>query len=333
MSRKIHPWAATLLLIALLTGACNFPGRQLTENAYPTFAAQTVEARLTLAVQATLPPLLPLATNTQPPPQPTLPEPTGSPTNTAIPTQTSVPCDRAVFVNDVTIPDGTLLAKGESFTKTWRLRNTGSCSWNSSYQLIFKEGDSMSGPASKSLTGGTVAPGQTVDISVDLKAPNSNGEYRGDWLIRSDAGIVFGIGTGGDVAFYLEIKVAEPTATPYPILASDGDLDLDQTYAVDLDTGSVGATGDLWFQAVSPAEKYLAPTGGAMIKRMGGSVPSLENCLSASLSTAKIPLADVSVGDWLCFETNQGNVGRIEIEGITPGPTQTLQLDFKTWDT
>ena len=333
MVRTFRPWAVVLLLTALILGACNFPGAQPAENPFPTFAAQTVEARLTLAAQATAPLPLPLATNTEAPPEPTEPEPTGSPTNTPIPTQTEVPCVRAAFISDVTIPDGTVLGPGDNFTKTWRLRNTGSCTWNSSYQLIFDEGDSMNGPASKQLTGGTVAAGQTVDISVDLKAPNSEGEYRGNWLIRSDTGIVFGVGTSGDVAFYLEIKVGEPTATPYPILAHDGDLDIDQTYFVDLDTGSVGASGDLWFQAVSPVEKYLAPIGGARFKRMGGSLPSFGDCEGASLSTAKIPLGDVSVGDFLCYETNQGNLGVLEIEGITPGSPQTLQIDFKTWDT
>jgi hypothetical protein len=227
-----------------------------------------------------------------------------------------------------------LLGLDDDFTKTWRLRNTGSCTWDASYQLIFKEGDAMSGPASQQLTAGTVSPGQTVDISVDLTSPSSAGEYRGDWLIRSDAGIVFGVGTSGNVAFYLEIEVGEPTATPYPVLASDGELELDQTYNVNLDTGDIGGSGsDLWFEAVSAVEKYLSPRNGARFRLMGGSLPSLSDCMGASLSTAKIPLGDVSVGDLLCYETNEGNYGRFEIEGITPGSPQTLQLDFTTWDT
>ena len=332
MSRTFRPWAVILLLTALVLGACNFPGVRSTENPFPTFAAQTVEARLTLAVQETPPPPLPLATNTEAAQEPTEPEPTGSPTNTAIPTQTEVPCDRAAFVSDVTIPDGTLLGPDENFTKTWRLRNTGSCTWNSSYQLIFDKGDSMNGPASKQLTGGTVAADQTVDISVDLKAPNSEGEYRGDWLIRSDTGVVFGVGTGGNVAFYLEIEVGNPTATPYPVLSS-GKFDVPQTWTVDLDTGTVGSGDDFQFVAQSAVVKYISPSGSARFRIMGG-VPSLADCMAASLSGNDIDFFSLSVGDYFCYETNSGNYGRLEIEDITlSAGSHTIKFDHKTWDT
>ncbi len=324
--------AILILLIAFSLSACNFPGVRATENPYPTFAAQTVEARLTLAVQETPPAPLPEITDTATPTEPAVVEPTNTPTNTAIPTQTEVPCDRAAFVTDVTIPDGTLLGKNENFTKTWRLRNTGSCSWNSSYQLIFDEGDAMGGPASKQLTSGSVAPGQTVDVSVDLTAPNSNGDYRGDWLIRSDKGIVFGVGSGGDVAFYLEIKVGDPTATSVPVLITKK-VDLQQTYFLDLDTGNVTSTGaDIFFHAVSAVEKYFESRNGAEFKKMSG-VPSLSDCQAASLSTVQIPLADLSAGDLFCYETNQGNIGRLEIEEITGGSPQFLKIDLRTWDT
>lgn len=332
MITKKQNWIVLIILFSLLLGACNLPGAQPTENPFPTFAAQTVEARLTAAVEDNPPPVLPEATDT-PQPEPT-PAPTGSPTNTAIPTQTDVPCDRAAFVSDVTIPDGTLLGPDDDFTKTWRLRNTGSCSWNASYDLIFKEGDAMGGPASQELTSGTVSPGQTVDISVDLTSPSSTGEYRGDWLIRSDDGIIFGVGTGADVAFYVEIKVGSPTATPYPVLASDGDLQLDQTNSVDLDTGTIGGSGtDLWFHAVSASIKYFESENGAKFKLMTESQPSLSDCQDASLGDVQILIGDISSGDVFCYKTNQGNYGRLEVEGITPSSPQTMTIDFKTWDT
>jgi hypothetical protein len=331
MSRTFRPWIVMVLLTTLLLSACNFPGLRKTEDPFPTFAARTVEARLTLAVQETPPPPLP-PTETEALQEPTEAEPTSTPTNTPIPTQTEVPCDRAAFVSDVTIPDGTLLGPSEDFIKTWRLRNTGSCTWNSSYQLIFKEGDAMSGPASKQLTSGTVASGQTVDISVDLTSPSAEGEYRGDWLIRSDKGIVFGVGTGGDVAFYVEIEVGEPTATPYPVL-STGKFDVPQTWTVDLDTGTVGGGDDFKFDAISAVEKYIAPKSGATFKLMGG-IPSLEDCMSASLSSNKIDFFSLSEHDYFCYETDDGNYGRLEIEGITDdGGVHTIHFDHKTWDT
>ncbi len=331
MSPNFRAWALPLILLLLLLGACNFPGAQPTENPFPTFAAQTVEARLTSAAEENPPPDLPEATDTPAPVEPTESEPTGTPTNTAIPTQTEVPCDRAAFVSDVTIPDGTLLGGGDAFTKTWRLRNTGSCSWNPSYELIFKEGDAMGGPASQQLTSGTVSPGQTVDISVDLTAPNAEGEYRGDWLIRSEDGIVFGVGTSANVAFYVEIEVGDPTPTPPPVLSS-GKFDVPQTWTVDLDDGSVGGGDDFKFEAISAVVKYILPTGASM-KKMG-SVPSLNDCMTASLSSNTINFFDLSVGDYFCYETDDGNYGRLEIEDITQSSgVHTIRFDHKTWDT
>ena len=187
----------------------------------------------------------------------------------------------------------------------------------------------MNGPASKQLTSGTVSPGQTVDISVDLKAPNSNGEYRGDWLIRSDAGIVFGVGTSSDVAFYVEIKVGTPSPTPPPVLASNGDIDVDSNEHLNLDTGAIGGSGtDLWFHQVSALQKFFESENGAEFKLIGGSVPSFSDCLSASMGSVQIPIADLSVGDWFCYETNQGNIGRMEIEGITPGIRSNAPVGF-----
>ncbi len=200
---KFLAFLAGILLIILLT-ACNFPGTA-TPDPFPTYAAQTVEARLTqTSLDTPIPP--PVADTNTPQPAPT--EVLATPTNTStpIPTQPETPCNRASFVSDVTVPDGTNFAAGASFTKTWRLKNTGTCTWNTSYSLVFDTGNAMSGPASKALTG-TVAPNQTIDISVDLKAPGSAGSYRGYWLLRSDAGILFGVGGAGNVAFWVDIQV------------------------------------------------------------------------------------------------------------------------------
>lgn len=143
---------------------------------------------------------------------PTSIPPTEASTNTVVPTATltptvtptSIPCNLATFISDVTIPDGTELTKNTAFTKTWRLKNIGSCAWTSGYQLIFDHGDQMSGPASKQLTSGVVNPGDTVDISVDLKAPDPAGAYRGYWRMRDAGGVVFGLSNGN--AFYVDIK-------------------------------------------------------------------------------------------------------------------------------
>ena len=333
MSHRTSSATTAILLSVLLLAlsACNFPGLQ-TPDPFPTYAAQTVEARLTNAVieqptEQTPPP----AATTQAPEAATATNTPEAPTatNTPIATETEIPCNRATFIQDVSIPDGTDLEPGESFTKTWRLRNSGSCTWDTDYELLFKDGDAMGGPASKDLTG-SVSPGETVDISVDLDAPNSEGSYKGFWWLRSDAGIVFGVGSTGDVPFFVDIDVVKVET-----VLSSGKVDLQQTYSLDLDTGTLSPSSsdrDVWFRAVSAVEKYFIPQNGAEFRNMGTSVPSLDDCEDASLSSNQIPLGDLSTGDWLCFETNLGNTGRMEIEGITGGTPQFLKLDYRTWD-
>jgi hypothetical protein len=137
------------------------------------------------------------------------PEPTSTPTPGL--TQCT---DKAFFVADVTIPDNTTVKAGSSFKKTWRIQNVGTCSWDSSYSVIFVGGDQMGGLSPKALVG-AVSPGSTVDISLDLVAPTTNGSYEGDWLLRNPAGALFGIGSQGDKAFWVQIVVG-PTATPIP---------------------------------------------------------------------------------------------------------------------
>lgn len=209
-----------ILLVGLLVSACNFPGMAPTPDLFATSAAQTVAARQTLISMGS-PPSPPSIATTPPGPPPitpdtataTLPPPTLTPSLTPTITQTMIPCDRASFVKDVTIPDGEEMSPNENFTKTWRLKNTGSCTWTSGYALVFDSGDSMSGPASVQLTSGTVGPGGNVDISVNLKAPSSPGTYKGFWKLRNGSGVIFGIGDAGTVAFWVEIEVVPNETT------------------------------------------------------------------------------------------------------------------------
>lgn len=122
-------------------------------------------------------------------------------------------CDRAQFIADVTVPDGTIFNPGTTFSKTWRLKNVGTCTWTTSYMLVFDSGDQMGGPGSVNLPM-TVTPGQTVDITINLTAPSAGGSYRGYWKFQNASGIRFGIGADGTKSWWVDIDVAGPTATP-----------------------------------------------------------------------------------------------------------------------
>src|SRR5512138_1309484 len=102
-------------------------------------------------------------------------------------------CDQAQFMSDLTAPDGSAFAPGSAFIKTWRLTNIGTCTWSTSYNLVWAGGDSIGAPASVKLPA-AVPPGQMVDVSVNLTAPNTAGHYKALFKISNASGVQFGIG-------------------------------------------------------------------------------------------------------------------------------------------
>ena len=215
---QIRPLFVLAIAFTILLSACNLPqaGKATPTDSVMTIAAKTVSAQLTAMaspVTGTAPATLtPIPTATPVPATITQPPP---------PTAVYVPCDRAAFVTDVTIPDGTIVAPNQNFTKTWRLQNNGTCTWGPSYALIFDSGEAMGGPASVPLNV-SVAPGGVVDVSVNLKAPAAAGKYRGYWKLRNSSGASFGIGGNAATAFWVEINVA--TGSPTPTSTSSGPL-------------------------------------------------------------------------------------------------------------
>lgn len=204
---KVLPF---LLLLSLLLAACGTvsvrPAAELTAE----FEAAVEE---TLAARATD---TPLPTNTRPP---TLtPTATVTPTPTETPTPSPVPptsvvetfCDNSKFLEDVTIPDGTLLAPGQVFEKTWSFQNTGRCAWKQGYTIGWVSGDVLGG-VTRPLPE-VVAPNGTVQATVRLTAPFKPGTYRGVWRLFNSKGEPF-----GDFVSVL-IVVAGP-GTPIPTLA------------------------------------------------------------------------------------------------------------------
>jgi hypothetical protein len=115
--------------------------------------------------------------------------------------------DQAAFVEDVTIPDDTVFAPGEVFTKTWRIRNTGSCHWGPDFNLVFVAGDRMEGDPTPLPV---VLAGDQADLSVSLTAPLIEGEYRGDWQLQNPDEELFGAVGEIGLTFFVKIIVEEP---------------------------------------------------------------------------------------------------------------------------
>lgn len=101
-----------------------------------------------------------------------------------------VSCNAMAYVNDVTIPDNTPMTPGQTFTKTWKVRNSGTCAWDAGFKFAFTGGDAMSG-ATYTLPQ-SVAPNAQIDISIAMTAPNKSGSIRGNWRMSTAAGQFFG---------------------------------------------------------------------------------------------------------------------------------------------
>jgi len=206
---------AGVLLFFLLLTACNKPSAETPQETPVdpvlifTQAAQTVAAQITQTAMAQPPTATPQPTATPIPPTPVAtlavataaqgttpgatPFPTVTPFNNAPPTQSGPLCDDAAFVADITIPDGTKMEPGEDFTKIWRIKNTGICTWDEGYGLVFAFGDPLDGPGWRiEKKKDFVAPGQTIDIGIPMTAHLAPGEYVGCWIMQNDRGANFG---------------------------------------------------------------------------------------------------------------------------------------------
>jgi len=98
--------------------------------------------------------------------------------------------DNATFLADITLPDGTVVSASQALVKTWRMKNTGTTTWGSGYELVFVGGEQMGAPSVVSVI--AASPGQEVDIGVSLTAPTSDGDHVGYWRLRNAQGTYFG---------------------------------------------------------------------------------------------------------------------------------------------
>lgn len=130
------------------------------------------------------------------------------------------PCNRAQFIRDVTVPDGSPFAPGATFTKTWRLRNTGSCTWDEDYALVFDSGDQFGAAKTQKLTA-SVPPWSYVDLTITgMVAPTTSGKHFSYWKLENDSGQQFGVGWGGGVPFFALINVVTPPSVTYDFTAN-----------------------------------------------------------------------------------------------------------------
>ncbi|MBI3168367.1 MAG: hypothetical protein HYZ22_07815 [Chloroflexi bacterium] len=107
------------------------------------------------------------------------------------PSPTSNPCFNLLYIDDVTIEDGTRMKPGEKFTKTWLVQNIGGCAWRPGFSFQHVGGDSMRG--SPVILTEAIPTGAKREISVDLVVPSGiNGVIESAWQMADESGIFFG---------------------------------------------------------------------------------------------------------------------------------------------
>lgn len=344
--------------------ACNLPGSAA--NTTPTLnvtqAYQTVEARLTqvaLASPPTATTFPPTATQNV---TPTQTSPAVTFTFTSSPKASSTPavkaCDQAEAGTpiDVTIPDDTQMNPAQTFTKVWRLRNSGTCTWTKDYSIAVFSGEAMSAPSTVPLPN-KIEPGQSMDISVDLVAPLIAGAYQGNWKLRNASGTWFGIGPGGSSPFWVRVKVVgngtitvtitpntvtpvtPTTPNPYPGVTEpvnpgiqvNGNNNLVVNDRINLDTNQINVGGeDLSYQANAKGKLILSALGNVGIVGFGGKTPTYAECKSLPMGGSSPAVSNLGVGYYICYRTDQGLYGWLRLLGLN-NETGMLSVQINTW--
>lgn len=126
-------------------------------------------------------------------------------TTSSIPENPADCQNEADFIGDVNFPDDEIIERGDTFTKIWRVRNSGDCTWTPAYQVVFDEGNLLEWQQHELLN--ITPPGSTADISVTLISPEEAGSYQ-TWFRLADE-----TGTPFDKRFYVQFEAPEPAQT------------------------------------------------------------------------------------------------------------------------
>ena len=289
----------------------------LTQSAMPT---------ATLAPDSTLTPITTID-RTRPPAQSSTPE---------------ITCNQAAAGNpiDITIPDGTEMTLNENFSKTWRLKNVGSCTWTRQYAVIFFSGNSLRALHTHYLLQ-EVEPGDVIDITVDMIAPDTPGFYQSNWMLKDGEGEFFGIGPNGDAPFWVQIEVVPmATETPQPTIMVTGtpQVYLEGTVVLglgdqlDLDASIINpqdnTQSDILYQTGDLAPILFSPLNGTQLAVFNTGVSEYSDCLNANMSEEILSFNAQSLEASICFQSSEGRIGRF---GIDQTSGDQITISFLIW--
>jgi hypothetical protein len=210
MNSKRIAGVSVALLLALMMSACNL-GKTPSTDSLGYDQEEIAQTVMVLQTQLAVPTATQSVPTAEVSPTSAVTETATQPVVIAIPTATEGIRYKAGPVTDVTYLDNTVVQPGAAFVKTWRVQNSGTATWNSTFKIVFVSGDAMGGPASQAI-GRSVPPGETIDISLSLIAPSTLTTLRGNWMLETDTGTRFGIGVNADSPFWVQIIVKKSFA-------------------------------------------------------------------------------------------------------------------------
>lgn len=286
----------------------------------------------------------PLAANTLIPTNTLSPTNTLIPTNKPAPTATSKPviCNWVGNVKDMTVPEGSIFPVDSQFTKVWRLKNIGSCDWTKNYSLVYQEGKKMSGAAIPLPK--RVAPGESIEIALPLKAPSNAGAFKGWWILADANGKTFGTGTKADTPLLVSIRVTDEvppysydlstnftsatwktdTTTLYPNGSPQGYLNYVQyTNLFKMETGKLEDEPAILVNVASGERvrgiypSYLVQSGDRFIAEIG-CVYGIKDCKMKIVLAYRVEGSDVRVdlGEWLEVNDGVNTLITIDLSGL-----------------
>ena len=161
--------------------------------------------------------------------------------------------NNSAFVADVTVPDGTALAGGQTYNKIWRVRNAGTCTWGNGYTFRFAGGDLMG--ASSVISVPNTPPGTTADLLIPMVAPSTLGAHTGYWRLCNPSGACFG------ATLSVRINVVAPAqATAVPSISY---------FSASATTIVAGASTTLYWSLVSNADYVMIDNGIGLVASTG----------------------------------------------------------------
>lgn len=176
--------------------------------------------QLEIDTPTSAPPPTELPSPTLPPTETILPSPSPSPTEVIPPTPEPSPtitqpsCTNiAELDRHLSINDGSVLRPNTLYAKVWRIKNIGTCVWNTSYALTFSDGYESLDQADIPLSN-EVQPGETIELKVNFTTPDKGNTYIGNWMLKSDTGLIFGIGSFADQPITLNYVIPAQSNIP-----------------------------------------------------------------------------------------------------------------------